>query len=174
MSIAPAGHCLFAPRIVIGVGDIAVSNDSAATLSTYALGSCVAVVGYDPVNKVGGMLHLMLPTSKIAAAKALAQPAMFADTGIPLLFRSLAGLNADLMRLRIFVAGGASVLGGKDAFMIGARNLQAAEEYISAEGFGFSSDAVGGTVNRTLHLDIGTGKVFLKTPAGTAEYSLGD
>jgi chemotaxis protein CheD len=174
MSIAPSGNSLFAPRIVIGVGDVAVSNDKAATLSTYALGSCVAVIGYDPVGKVGGMLHLMLPNSKIAAARALAQPAMFADTGIPLLFRSLTGLNADLMNLRVFVAGGASVLGGKDAFMIGARNLRATEEGLAAQGFGFSSDAVGGTVNRTLHLDIGSGKVSLKTPAGVAEYSLGD
>jgi chemotaxis protein CheD len=174
MSISPSGHCLFAPRIVIGVGDIAVSNDQNATLSTYALGSCVAVVGYDPVGRVGGMLHLMLPNSKIAAAKALAQPAMFADTGIPLFFRSLIGLKADLMRLRLFVAGGASVLGGKDAFQIGARNLRATEEGLEAQGFGFSSDAVGGTTNRTLHLDIGTGKVSLKTPTGVSEYSLGN
>lgn len=174
MSVAPSGHCLFAPRVIVGVGDIAVSNDPTVTLSTYALGSCVAVVAYDPFAKVGGMLHLMLPDSRIAPGKAVTQPAMFANTGIPLLFRSLLGLNADLMRLRVFVAGGASVLGGKDAFMIGARNIRATQECLSAQGFGFNGEALGGTINRTIHLDNRTGKLSLKTPAGSEDHSLAE
>jgi chemotaxis protein CheD len=172
MSVAPSGHCLFAPRVIVGVGDIAVSNDPTLTLSTYALGSCVAVVAYDPAANVGAMLHLMLPDSRIAPGKAVTQPAMFADTGIPLLFRSLHGLKADLMRVRLFVAGGASVLGGKDAFMIGARNIRATEECLAAQGFGFNGGSVGGTVNRTLHLDNGTGILSLRTPTGNEEHSL--
>ena len=87
-----------------------VSNNPQITLSTYALGSCVAVVAYDPGTKAGGLLHLMLPDSTISPGKAQSQPAMFADTGLPLLFRSLAGLRADFATTRIFLTGGANVL----------------------------------------------------------------
>jgi len=163
---------LFAQRVVVGVGEIAVSNNPAVTLSTYALGSCLGIVAYDAQAVVGGILHFMLPDSKVAPDHALAQPAMFANTGIPLFFRSLRGLRADLARLRIFVTGGASVLTGPDAFKIGARNLLAAEALLAQEGFTFDQGATGGTINRTVHLDVGTGDLTLRTPTGEHAYSL--
>jgi chemotaxis protein CheD len=174
MSSAHASNSPFQQRVVIGVGDLAVSNDPAVTLSTYALGSCVAVVGYDPLIRVGGILHLMLPDSKIAPARAVGQPGMFANTGLPLLFKSLQGLRADLTRLRLFVAGGANVLAGADAFRIGERNINATREYLSVIGFEFSHAAVGGSINRTIHLQNATGLLTLKTPTATEEYSLAD
>ena len=155
---------LFAQRVVIGVGDLAVSNNPTVTLSTYALGSCLGVVAYDPVARAGGMLHLMLPDSSIAPEKAAAQPGMFADTGLPLLFRGLAGLKAERARLRLFVTGGASVLAGHDAFKIGERNIRVTLAYLSQQGFAVRETAVGGTANRTVHLDVGTGAVTLKMP----------
>src|SRR5512141_3260847 len=115
---SPSISALFAQRVVVGVGDMGVSNNPQITLSTYALGSCVAVVAYDPQSKAGGLLHLMLPDSTISPSKAQSQPAMFADTGLPLLFRSLAGLRVDFARLRIFMAGGANVLCDADTFRI--------------------------------------------------------
>jgi chemotaxis protein CheD len=78
----------FQQRIVVGVGDLAVSNSQAVALATYSLGSCLVVTIYDPVRRVGGLLHFMLPDSSINTAKAAQQPAMFADTGIPALFRA--------------------------------------------------------------------------------------
>jgi chemotaxis protein CheD len=167
-----AATALFTQRVVIGVGEVAVSNNSAVTLSTYALGSCVGIVAYDPQAVVGGILHLMLPDSKVSPDKARAQPAMFADTGIPLFFRSLRGLRADFARVRIFVTGGASVLAGHDAFKIGARNLLAAETFLAQEGFTFDRGSTGGTINRTVHLEVGTGNLTLRTPGGEHAYSL--
>lgn len=155
---------LFAQRVVIGVGDLAVSNNTTVTLSTYALGSCLGVVAYDPIVRAGGILHLMLPDSSIAPEKAVARPAMFADTGLPLLFRGLAGLKAERARLRLFVTGGASVLAGQDAFKIGERNIRVTLDYLAREGFVIRDPVVGGTANRTVHLDIATGAVTLKTP----------
>ncbi len=72
--------------LVIGVADCLVSDDPEAVLVTYALGSCIAVVIHDPVSRVGGLLHYMLPESTLDQAKAQERPYMFADTGIPLLF----------------------------------------------------------------------------------------
>ena len=61
MAGAPTIAALFTQRIIIGVGDVAVSNNQQVVLSTYALGSCIGVIAYDPFTKVGGILHLMLP-----------------------------------------------------------------------------------------------------------------
>ena len=70
MAGSPSIASLFAQRLVVGVGDMIVSNNAASTLSTYALGSCVAIAAYDPVVKAGGLLHIMLPDSTISPAKA--------------------------------------------------------------------------------------------------------
>jgi chemotaxis protein CheD len=172
MAGAPTIASLFAQRVVVGVGDVAVSNNPQVTLSTYALGSCIGVVAYDPVARTGGILHLMLPDSSISPDKAAVQPAMFANTGLPLLFRSLYGLKAERARLRLFIAGGACVLAGKDTFRIGERNIRATLDYLSLQGFTFSDPAVGGTVNRTIHLEVGSGEMNLKTPNSNENLSL--
>jgi chemotaxis protein CheD len=169
---APTIASLFAQRVVVGVGDMAVSNNSQVTLSTYALGSCIGLVAYDPAVKVGGILHLMLPDSSISPAKAQSQPAMFADTGLPLFFRSLAGLKADRSRLRLFVTGGACVLSSHDAFKIGERNTKATLDFLATNGFPVRQTVTGGTTNRTIHLQIGDGEMTLKTPDGSSSLSL--
>jgi chemotaxis protein CheD len=158
--------------MVVGVGEMGVSNNHSLTLSTYALGSCIAVVAYDPFSRAAGLLHLMLPESKISPEKARTQPAMFADTGLPLLFRALAGMSGEASRLRIFVTGGASVLCAADSFKIGERNIQATNSYLARFGYIVRQTAVGGTINRTVHLNIATGEVTLKTPVQTATLSL--
>jgi chemotaxis protein CheD len=173
MAGAPTIGALFSQRVVVGVGDMAVSNNAIVTLSTYALGSCVGVIVYDPISKAGGILHLMLPDSTIAPDKAVKQPAMFADTGLPLLFKALLGVRADRSRMRLFTAGGASVLNGADPFKIGERNSTAVDKYLRANGFSVVGQDLGGNVNRTVHLEIGTGKVNLKMPDRTENFSLG-
>lgn len=163
---------LFAQRVVVGIGELSVSNDPSLTLSTYALGSCVGVVAYDPALQVGGLLHLMLPDSSISAEKAAKQPAMFVDTGLPLLFRSLVGLRAEPSRLNVLLAGGAAVLTGNDQFKIGERNARATLDLLMRNRVHISHRILGGTTNRTLHLDVATGTVKVKTPQGLDSYSL--
>jgi len=172
MAGAPTISALFAQRVVVGVGDLGVSNNTSITLSTYALGSCVAVAVYDPIAKAGGLLHMMLPDSTISPEKAIAQPAMFADTGLPMLFRALTGIKAERGRLRLFVAGGASVLTGNDNFKIGERNIRATQLWLSQQGYGVRGSAVGGYISRTVHLDISTGSISLKTPMANEKFSL--
>lgn len=156
----------------MGVGDVSASNNPSITLSTYALGSCIAVVVYDPGARAGGLLHLMLPDSSISKDKAAAQPAMFADTGLPALFRSLVGFRVETHRARIMLAGGASVLGGNDMFKIGERNIRATQDILNRAGLPIRHSIVGGTTNRTVHLNIADGGVTLKLPDGTQNYSL--
>jgi chemotaxis protein CheD len=169
---SPSIASLFAQRVVVGVGDLGVSNNPMITLSTYALGSCIAVVAYDPFVKAGGLLHLMLPDSKLCPDKATTQPAMFADTGLALLLRSLVGVRAELGRLRLFLAGGASVLCINDNFKIGERNIRATTDYLAQKGLFARRSDIGGTINRTVHLNVGTGAITLKTPLVNDTWSL--
>ncbi len=169
---APTISALFSQRVVIGVGDMAVSNNDTVTLSTYALGSCVGVIAYDPASHAGGILHLMLPDSTISPDKAGKQPAMFADTGLPLLFKNLLGVRANATNLRIFLAGGASVLNGADPFKIGERNFLAVQRYLKANGYSIAGQDIGGTVNRTVHLEIQNGRVTLKLPDRSEQFTL--
>jgi chemotaxis protein CheD len=170
---SPTIASLFAQRVVIGVGDVAASNSTSVTLSTYALGSCVAVVAYDAFAHAGAILHLMLPESSIAPEKAATQPAMFADTGLPVLLSKLTGLRADMRRLRLFLAGGASVLQGNDPFKIGARNIEAVKRHVQQRGLVVVAAALGGVSNRTVHLNVASGLVTLRLPNSTESLNLG-
>ncbi|MDP1580231.1 MAG: chemotaxis protein CheD [Candidatus Didemnitutus sp.] len=172
MGGSPSIGSLFAQRVIIGVGEMAASNNVQVVLSTYALGSCVGVIAYDPIVKAAGILHLMLPESSISPDKVQKQPAMFADTGLPAFMRTIMGLRGEKSRLCIFVAGGASVLGGNDPFRIGERNLTATLKYFAKEGISVDSFATGGSINRTLHFEVNTGTVTLKTPSENTRFVL--
>ena len=151
---------------------MAVSNNPSVILSTYALGSCIGVIAYDSVSKVGGILHFMLPDSTISPDKAQKQPAMFGNTGLPLLFKAMVGMKADPHRLRVFVAGGAGMLGGQDPFKIGERNSAVAFDYIAKYGLSLRHRETGGSINRTVHLEVGSGSTNLKTPLANEQINL--
>lgn len=172
MSGSPTLPSFFQQRVVVGVGDLAVSNNTNTVLSTFALGSCIGIVVYDSAVKVGGLIHIMLPDSMLSPEKAKRQPAMFADTGIPLMFRNLMGLQVERRRLKGFVAGGASVISGSDMFKIGERNIAAVKKIINTLAIPIVKADLGGVNNRTIHLNVGTGEATLKTPLGTSKFSL--
>ena len=170
---SPSIGSWFTQRVVVGVGDMAVSNTVQAIISTYALGSCIGIAAYDSTLKVGGILHIMLPDSKMSPAKASAQPAMFADTGLKQFFQQLFKFGAKPGRLQLFVAGGAKVFGGDDHFRIGARNVEATRSFLGEHGLTIAWSDVGGSYNRTIHLSLASGQLTLKTPHAENQVNLG-
>jgi chemotaxis protein CheD len=157
--------------LVVGVADMVASNDASAELVTYSLGSCLGITLYDPVKRAGGLLHIMLPDSKIDAHRAASMPFMFVDTGVPRLFQAVCNLGAERGRLEIKVAGGAQLLDERGVFNIGERNQQALQGLLAHNGYGVRAWDVGGLSSRTLRLDLTTGAVTIKTP-GTNLYFL--
>jgi chemotaxis protein CheD len=153
--------------LVVGVADMVASNDSSAEIVTYSLGSCLGVTIYDPVKKIGGLLHLMLPESNIDAAKAVNMPYMFVDTGVPRLFHAVYQLGADRSRLIVKVAGGSQLLDHQGVFNIGSRNLKAFETLIAQNGLAIHASDTGGISSRTLRLDLASGLTTIKTPGAT-------
>jgi chemotaxis protein CheD len=153
-------------EIVIGIADFNVSSNPRDVLVTYALGSCIGVAIYDPVVKVGGLLHYMLPDSNLDSIKAREKPAMFADTGIPLLFKSCYQLGAEKKRIIVKIAGGASILDDSNYFRIGEKNIMALRKMFWKNNVLITSEDTGRDYNRTVRLELANGVVRVKGAEG--------
>ncbi len=150
---------------VVGVADLKVSNVPGERLITYALGSCLGIVVYDPVVSVAGLLHVMLPSGAIDAAKMAEKPAMFVDSGVPLLFKECYKLGAKKERMQVKVAGGAfqGAREEDDRFQIGKRNMIALRKLLWKNNVLVHAHDTGGVqTSRTMWVDVATGEVTLK------------
>lgn len=151
-------------NLVVGIGAMLASNDAGATLVTYSLGSCVGVSIYDPVAKVGGMLHALLPDSSVSADRAASRPYTFVDLGLPAMFLAVYALGAVKLRLIVKMAGGAGFLDHKKIFNIGMRNIEAVMAMLAGNGVKLEAHATGGRESRTMRLDLNTGEITLDIP----------
>lgn len=150
--------------IVVGVADCRIGGPPYRTISTYALGSCIALTAWDWKTRAGGLLHLMLPDSSID--RALGNPFLYADTGVVELIRRLEAGGAAKNRLRCAIAGGANMMADSTAFEIGRRNHLAVRKACWSQGIFVDVEDVGGHESRSVRLDLENGRVELRTSAG--------
>lgn len=150
-------------NIVVGVSDMKVSKDPGSVLITYSLGSCIGIAIYDPAVRVGGLLHFMLPESSLDGDKAKRNPSMFADTGIPYLFKSTYDLGAQKKRMRVVVVGGSQILDQQGFFNIGKRNHMAVRKIFWKNQVMIDYEDIGGNGNRTIKLDVANGNIWMKS-----------
>jgi chemotaxis protein CheD len=149
-------------EIQVGIADYKIGRDP-ARLITLGLGSCVGVSLYDPVLKLGGLLHLMLPDS--TQFSNVTKPAKFADLGIPLLIDEMRKNGAHLNRLQAKLVGGAQMFSGLDNKMIlniGQRNVEKARALLKEAGIPILAEEVGGNRGRTMIFDTSNGKVSIR------------
>jgi len=149
--------------LTIGIGDMKVSYDTADILITYSLGSCIGLTLYDPVVKVGGMVHTMLPLSKQDPEKAKKNPYMYTDTGIQNLIQELFNLGATRRNLIAKVAGGARLLDEKGLFRIGERNYTVLRKVLWKNDILISAEDVGESKSRTMILYMDSGKTVIRS-----------
>ncbi|MDZ4829111.1 MAG: chemotaxis protein CheD [Phycisphaerae bacterium] len=151
----------------VGVGALAVAQagapGSTQTLITYALGSCIGVTLYDPMSRVGGLLHFMLPESAANPTRAATCPAMFADSGIELLFQRAERLGCNAQRIIVCAAGGAEILAGDSHFRIGARNRTMLRRVLWQRNLLLRAQDIGGSHSRTLALSLVDGAVTVRS-----------
>lgn len=146
---------------VVAVADMKISAARDDVIVTHGLGSCLGIVAYDAAASVGGMLHVMLPQAQVNLAKAQDNPFMFVDTGVPEFFRRLYASGAAKNRLAVKVAGGAAHNIGDDHFAIGKRNYLMLKKMFWKNNVLIDAEEVGGSIARTLYLEIGSGRVWL-------------
>ena len=148
--------------VTVGISEMYVSNNPDDLLVTYSLGSCVGLSVYDPKVRVGGLIHCMLPLSKIDPAKAAAKPQMFVDKGLPALLQAVYDLGATRRNLIAKVAGAAKLLDERGAFRIGERNYTVLRKLLWKNDILIAAEDVGGSIARTMYLHMDTGCTTIK------------
>lgn len=146
-------------RKMVGVAHAAVAGEG-EELVALGLGSCVAIVLHDPVARVGGMAHVLLPHPPREGEPA--NPAKFASTAVAELIRRMGAAGADPGRLVARLVGGASMFGAALAhggLHTGQRNIAAAREALHQAGIPLHAEEVGREHGRSVYFDPARGTV---------------
>jgi chemotaxis protein CheD len=149
--------------IKVGMADYKVGRDPAGLIS-YGLGSCVGIALYDPVAKVGGLAHIMLPDS--SQARSTENPAKFADTALPLMLSDIIKLGAIKSRVWAKIAGGAQMFtfaNVTDIMRVGERNSEAVRATLKQLDLKIIAEDTGGNYGRTVELNLSRGVFRIKT-----------
>jgi len=138
---------------------------SPAILITLGLGSCVGVVLYDNLTKVGGMAHVMLPDSSLSNQKNF-NPGKFADTAIEALIEDMLKFGASRNNIVSKIAGGAQMFKLKadsNIMQIGKRNVEAVRAKLQQLNIKIIAEDVEGNYGRTIEFYCETGELTVKT-----------
>ena len=155
-----------ASKIIVDMADVKTTDKPFGKISTSILGACGAVAIHDPEAHVGGLLHYLLPEARINPQRALANPYMFADTGIPMLFRRAYKLGAVKERIVCKLAGGCNVIDPENTFNIGSRNQRVAEEVLKRNNVPIAGRYLGSLDGMTVNLYLENGRVTICLPTG--------
>lgn len=147
----------------VGLGHYAVARGG-GTLACLGLGSCVAVVLHDPDAQVGGLAHVVLPSSSLSRDRS--NPGRFAETAVPLLIAETLRAGAARGRLSARLVGGASMFTNlipAGAVQMGQRNVNACRAALEAAAIPIAAEAVGGEIGRSVWLTVESGVVTVRS-----------
>ena len=153
--------------IKVGMADLNICK-SPNMITTLGLGSCIGIALYDPVTKIGGLVHIMLPDS--TQMRNNQNIAKFADTGIEELVRKMTLAGASKQRLVAKIAGGAKMFemsGGTGIGNIGERNAEASKKKLKELGIPLKAEDTGLNYGRTVELYTETGEFHIKSVGKT-------
>jgi chemotaxis protein CheD len=156
---------MIARQKVVRVADLQVAT-AGEVLITVGLGSCVAIVLYDPVARVGGMAHVLLPSP--ALSRDDGNPAKFPQTAVPRLLELMSRCGAVPRRLTARLVGGASMfasLAAPGTIQMGDRNVVASRQALNQHGIPLAAEAVGGDYGRTVRLTVADGRLEVSSVA---------
>lgn len=148
--------------IKVGMADLKVAK-APDTLTTLGLGSCIGLTLYDPVLKVGGLVHYMLPDS--TKLKNNTNIAKFGDTGVKELYRLMLELGAQPRRMVAKIAGGAqmfAVSGLSSVGNVGERNAEEAKIMLKELKIPLIAEDTGLNYGRTVELNCENGDFVIK------------
>lgn len=149
--------------IKVGMADLNVAKVP-NTLTTLGLGSCVGITLFDNVSKVGGLAHIMLPSS--LEIKNNSNKAKFVDTGIEELIDRMLAIGANRNNLVAKIAGGSQMFSfnsSSNILKIGERNVIATKEILKKLNIKILSEDTGGNFGRTIVFDPKDGSLHIRT-----------
>lgn len=149
--------------IKVGMADLNIAKFP-NFLTTLGLGSCVGITLYDKTNKIAGLAHIMLPSSK--EIKNNQNVAKFADTGIDELIELMIKAGANKNNLVAKIAGGSQMFNfnsSNDILKIGERNVIATKLKLKELNIKIISEDTGGNFGRTILLSSVDGSLHIRT-----------
>ncbi len=153
--------------VKVGMADLNICK-APDMITTLGLGSCIGIAVYDPVLKIGGLAHIMLPDS--TQMRNNSNIAKFADTGIEELVKRVVMAGANKRRLVAKIAGGAKmfqVSGLSTVGNVGERNAQASRAKLKQLGIPLLAEDTGLNYGRTVELYPETGEFRIKAVGKT-------
>jgi chemotaxis protein CheD len=140
--------------VKVSIADLKIAY-SPQPIKTTGLGSCVATIIYDPVLKIAGLAHVMLPDSSIIKKGIDFNKAKFADTAVKELVQKLVREGSKNGDLKAKIAGGAEMFSYSvnEAMRIGRRNIEAVKKALEEESIEIISEDTGGSNGRTVVFD---------------------
>jgi chemotaxis protein CheD len=155
--VKPAEKARNLPERKVGMGEIEVVRGS--FLLRTLLGSCIGLILYDARNQIGGLAHVVLPTSSGQKAT----PGKYADTALAELLRQIAELGGRERSLTAKMAGGANMFSTSGPATIGDQNIAAVERLLKEAGIPITARHCGGRVGRRVAFEVDTGRVLIET-----------
>lgn len=147
--------------IEVATGEVKVAK-SPICLRSSVLGSCVCCVLYDQAEQIGGMAHVMLPTTEhYLRGNDLLK---YANEAIPYLIKQMVDLGANRYGLHGRLVGGAMII--EDEIDIGGQVIESCRELLYKHGIEIVAQRVGGRANRNATLDVATGTLWYQEGGG--------
>jgi chemotaxis protein CheD len=146
----------------VGLGEIAVSQNTNEVLVAFGLGSCVGVGVYDPAKGIAGLLHAVLPEPLNGSDL---QSTKYVGNGIKKMLEEMTGKGAIKERLIVRIAGGANMLtspGLSKTFDIGTRNISTALVVLDSLKLKIVGQNVGGNIGRTFRVYVVDGRMTIR------------
>jgi len=134
-------------------------------LECLGLGSCIAVILYDPVSKIGGIVHVLLPK----APPNCQNEEKYADSGIRKLFKRVLERGAVRDTVVAKLIGGAQMFTNLNIAIanIGKENIRESRNTLRLLGIKIVAEELEGNRGRSAHFDSTTGKVMVRTAFGS-------
>ena len=155
--------------VVIGIGELHVTDDPKAIIKTYALGSCIAVILYDNDAHIGAMAHIALPDSKIRHPESTKSEGYYADTAIDSMLNQMKKLNPyhNPKKIDIYITGGSNMtMVGDNFFRIGERNVLAAKSALMSKRYRIKNEETGSDISRTVFFSLEEKTILVKNQFG--------
>ena len=141
--------------IDIQIGQVKAGSGK-VILQSKAIGSCIALVAYDATKHIGALAHIMLPGR--APAKKAAEKNKYAADAIDAILDKMAALGSKKDNIGITLVGGGNILKREDDTICNA-NIESTLELLGKKDLKVRAQAVGGTVRRSVFLDVERGIV---------------
>ncbi len=151
--------------ISLGLGERAISRDPDDVLVAYGLGSCLGISMVDPITRISGLLHAVLPGAASGLPSSDPNSHKYVDSGIEDMLAAVIKEGAIKSRLIVRIVGGANMLispGMTSSFDIGTRNMDTARKTLQSLNMKITAEEVGGHTGRTVHVYVADSRVTVR------------